>query len=310
MPKQKKPILVTGAHRTGTTWVGKMLSASDETAYISEPLNVLHRYGIMRAQVPNWYLYIHPNNQLLYETALKETILLRYHAWLEIKSLRSTKDFLRMMRDWRIFHTGKKLNQCPLLKDPFAVFSIPWFYHALGCQVVVTVRHPAAFASSLKRLNWPFDFNHLLSQAELMRDWLEPFRPQMLAMIDQPEDIIGQASLLWCMVYYVVQKYQQKIPGLITVRHEDLSMDPIGGFMQLYDQLGLHFTQDAREMILTASSSENPKELSKKKVHTVRLDSRANIDNWKHRLQKDEIERVREFTIDIARLYYPEESWE
>ena len=178
------------------------------------------------------------------------------------------------------------------------------------CSSDLTVRHPAAFASSLKRLNWPFDFNHLLSQAELMRDWLEPFRPQMLAMIDQPEDIIGQASLLWCMVYYVVQQYQQKIPGLITVRHEDLSMDPIGGFMQLYDHLGLHFTQDAREMILTASSSENPKELSKKKVHTVRLDSRANIDNWKHRLQKDEIERVREFTIDIARLYYPEESWE
>ena len=39
------PILVTGAHRSGTTWVGKMLAADADTGYISEPLNVLHRPG-------------------------------------------------------------------------------------------------------------------------------------------------------------------------------------------------------------------------------------------------------------------------
>ena len=27
------PILVTGAHRTGTTWVGKMLAASPQVAF-------------------------------------------------------------------------------------------------------------------------------------------------------------------------------------------------------------------------------------------------------------------------------------
>ena len=44
------PILVTGSHRSGTTWVGKMLAADSDTAYISEPLNVLHRLGIFRAR--------------------------------------------------------------------------------------------------------------------------------------------------------------------------------------------------------------------------------------------------------------------
>lgn len=310
MPKNKKPILVTGAHRTGTTWVGKMLAASDEAAYISEPLNVMHRPGVMRAPVPHWYQYIHTDNQQDFEAAFQEMLQLRYHPWLEIKSLRSTKDLLRMLRDWRIFYAGRKHHQCPLLKDPFAVFSIPWFNQTLGCQVVVTVRHPAAFASSLKRLNWPFDFTHLLSQSQLMQDWLEPYRPQMQALVEQPQDIIGQASLLWSMVYHVVQAYRQQVPDILVVRHEDLSIDPIGGFMQLYDQLGLHFTQDAREMIIGFSSSTNPKELSKKKVHAVQLDSRANINNWKHRLQKDEIDRIREFTSRVASVYYPEGSWE
>ena len=45
MTTKLPPILVTGAHRTGTTWVGKMLSANSQTAYMSEPLNVLHRPG-------------------------------------------------------------------------------------------------------------------------------------------------------------------------------------------------------------------------------------------------------------------------
>ena len=236
MPKNKKPILVTGAHRTGTTWVGKMLAASDEAAYISEPLNVLHRPGVMRAPVPHWYQYIHTHNQQDFEPAFREMLQLRYHPWLEFKSLRSTRDLLRMLRDWRIFYAGRKHRQCPLLKDPFAVFSIPWFNQTLGCQVVVTVRHPAAFASSLKRLNWPFDFTHLLSQPQLMQDWLEPYRPQMQALVEQPQDIIGQASLLWSMVYDVVEAYRQQVPDLLVVRHEDLSIDPIGGFMQLYDQ--------------------------------------------------------------------------
>ena len=61
--KIRRPILVTGGHRTGTTWVGKMLAASGEAAYISEPLNVLHRPGVMSTPVRHWYTYICPENE-------------------------------------------------------------------------------------------------------------------------------------------------------------------------------------------------------------------------------------------------------
>ena len=67
----------------------------------------------------------------------------------------------------------------PLLKDPFAVLSLRWFAEVLHCRIVVTVRHPAAFASGLKRLGWSFDFGDLLRQPLLMRDHLErlPAKP-------------------------------------------------------------------------------------------------------------------------------------
>ena len=197
--KARTPILVTGTHRSGTTWVGKMLAADALTAYISEPLNILHRSGVFHAKVDHWYQYICEENEAAYLPAFGELLEFDYHLWDEIRSLRSRKDFLRMGRDFLIFYNGLMRGQRALLKDPFAVFSTPWFAKRLSCKVVITVRHPAAFASSLKRLNWFFDFQNLLDQPLLMRDQLEPYREQMQCM--PAEDVIGQSALLWNMIY-------------------------------------------------------------------------------------------------------------
>jgi hypothetical protein len=42
------PVLVTGIHRSGTTWVGKMLAAAPGVVYINEPLTGIHRSGTTR----------------------------------------------------------------------------------------------------------------------------------------------------------------------------------------------------------------------------------------------------------------------
>lgn len=304
------PILVTGAHRTGTTWVGKMLAASGEAAYISEPLNRWHRPGVLRLPVQHWYTYICPENEALFLPALCETLRFQYHAWAEVRSIRSRRDALRMGRDWRAFLTGRLRRQRPLLKDPFALFSAPWFASRLACQVVITVRHPAAFASSLKRLKWPFEFEDLLTQPLLMRDWLEPYRAEMEAMLGNPEDVIAQASLLWKIIYRVVAVMQQRFPQFQVVRHEDLSLDPVAGYRSLFASLGLHFTSRAEEAVLNSSSSENPQEVSRQAIHAFHLDSHANLHNWKRRLQPEEIARIRSLTEDAAGLYYPEIEWD
>src|SRR6266498_7556 len=296
------PILVTGTHRSGTTWVGKMLAAGSSTAYISEPLNVLHRPGVFHAKVTHWYQYVCEDNQNDYLPAFKELLEFDYHLWDEIRSIRSRRDFLRMGRDFAIFYNGLMRGQRVLLKDPFAVFSTEWFAKCLNCKVVVAVRHPAAFASSLKRLNWPFDFHDLLDQPLLMRDYLEPYRGQMETV--KAGDIIGQSSLLWNVIYHSVHIALQRNSDFIAVRHEDLSRDPVNGFRNLYTSLGLDFSPCVEKVILNASSSENPVEPSRKKIYAVKLDSRANIDNWKKRLTAEEINLIRETTKEVSSLYY------
>ncbi|MBV6449739.1 MAG: hypothetical protein MHPDNHAH_00452 [Anaerolineales bacterium] len=299
-----QPILVTGAHRSGTTWVGRMLALDPQVAYISEPLNVLHRPGVLRAKTPHWYQYICEENEVEYLAPYTELLDYRYHTWNEIKSIRSIKDFLRMGRDFKIFYDALEHGQRTLLKDPFAVFSILWFAKRFNFKIVVTVRHPAAFASSLKRLGWNFDFNDLLDQPLLMRDHLELYRERMKSIA--ADDVIGQASLLWKMIYRFVHATVSLHPEFIVVRHEDLSRDPVSGFRDLYASLGLEFTSDVEKKILNSSSSENPTELRRGKTHSVKLDSRANIENWKKRLSEEEIARVHELTHDTLHLFYPE----
>ena len=185
------------------------------------------------------------------------------------------------------------------------MFSTEWFAKRLHCKVVMTVRHPAAFVSSLKRLNWPFDLRDLLDQPLLMRDHLEPYRIQMEAA--QKGDAIDQWTLLWNLIYGPVHATLQRNPDFIAVRHEDLSLDPIAGYRSLYKSLDLEFSPRVDKVIRESSSSENP--TVGKKVHSFKLDSRANMSNWKKRLSEDEIRRIREATQEVASLFYPDAGW-
>jgi hypothetical protein len=306
----KQPILVTGAHRSGTTWIGKVLAADPQVAYISEPLNVWHRPGVMSAPIHHWYTYICEDNEAIYYPALIEMLKFRYYLGKEIKSLRSLKDTLRMGRDFSTFIKGRFIHQRPLIKDPFAVFSADWFARRLDCQVICVVRHPAAFVSSLIRLDWSFELRDLLDQPLLMRDWLEPFRGEIEKLLVEPRDMVGQASLLWKMIYQVVYSLSERIADFTVVRHEDLSADPIEGYRLLYTNLGLNYSSEVAEVVVTLSRAGNPEELSKKSVHSVRLDSRANLKQWKRRLGPEEIAYIRKISEPVASLYYEGQDWE
>ena len=308
MPSERAPILITGAHRSGTTWVGRLLAAAPRVSYISEPLNVLHRPGVFRAQVPFWYTYICGDNGGAYLPSYQDLLSYRYHLGAELASLRSFRDLVRMGRDASIFVRGRVGGCTPLLKDPFAVFSSVWFAETLHCRIVATVRHPAAFASGLKRLGWSFDFADLLKQPLLMHDHLEPYKVAMQST--SSTDIIGQAGVLWAAIYGTLQRLLAVVPTIQMVRHEDLAADPVPGFRRLYERLGLEYTSRAEQAILESSRPDNPTELSRERVHSVKMDSRASLQNWKRRLSTEEVARVRQLTDGVWQTYYPAGSWE
>src|SRR4029453_10926731 len=60
---RRRPLLVTGAHRSGTTWVGRMIDLSPEGGYINEPFNPHHQPGICGCRFPLWFQYVNRDNE-------------------------------------------------------------------------------------------------------------------------------------------------------------------------------------------------------------------------------------------------------
>ncbi len=69
------PILVTGSHRSGTTWLGKLLAASAGIGYIQEPFNLDHpRPGVCSARLPHWFMHLTEASGERYRPALARTL--------------------------------------------------------------------------------------------------------------------------------------------------------------------------------------------------------------------------------------------
>jgi hypothetical protein len=305
--------------RSGTSWVGKMLEASGRLVYVNEPLNTEHPPGrcpgVLHAPVRHRFQYISDDNEHEYLAAFEDLFRLRYHVRAELAANRTPRDLLRMAKYLSSFLDGRARGKRALLDDPFAVFAAPWLVRRFDCAAIVVVRHPAAIAASRKRLRSRTDFSQLLGQRSLMRDWLQPFRDEMEAMQER-DDVIGHACLLWRMIYGVVASLGAS-GGLTVVRHEDLSMDPPAGFARLYETVGLPLAESSRRAIVRASSGGSDAAAhgwsitrgGLSRTGFRRLDSRANVHAWKRVLTGAEVSRVRELTGDVAPFFYADGDW-
>ena len=102
-------------------------------------------------------------------------------------------------------------------------------------QVLVLIRHPAAFCSSLKIMNWQFDFKNFLRQPLLMEAYLYAYKKEIKEFTQSEKDIIDQSILLWNCIHFTVKKFQERNTDWIFIRHEDISLDPCDQFRLLYE---------------------------------------------------------------------------
>ena len=298
----EKAILVTGAHRSGSTWVGRMLALAPGTTYIHEPFNPRHRPGVCNATFPTWFTYVCEENEESYRHALQRTLAFRYDLRAELSSLRSLKDLGRMTRDAISFGTSRIRMNRPVVKDPIACFSTKWLERTFNMDVVIVVRHPAAFVGSLKVVRESHPFAHFLDQPQLMKDHLGRFRAELEVFSDSNNDFVGEGILLWRMIYGTVLQWREQHPGWIVVRHEDLSSEPDRRFDELYRELGLEFTPKARRAIVRSTRG-------KAGPSRLRRESLSNIWSWKDRLSAEEISRIQEGTSDISPSLYANADW-
>jgi hypothetical protein len=302
-----RPILVTGMQRSGTTWVGRMLSLRRDVTYLGEPLNPYIAGPLLSLERKYQYTYICEENESDYLHAFEDLTSFGYPLVSEVRAARSAADVLRVGKRAAVFASARIRDARPLVKDPFAFFSAPWLGRRLGFRVVILVRHPGAVADSMKRLGWSFDFRHVLDQPLLMQDLLAPWEDEMRDQLGT-EDIVAQASLLWKIVYSTAARFRSEQNTFLFVRHEDLAEAPVAGFAALYEELGLEFDSRIARTIDEFTDERNPREQRSGEAKAVRLYSPSTAAGWKQRLSEVEGDQVRHITDGIVGLFYPEES--
>jgi len=269
------PILVTGAHRSGTTWIGKMLALAPGIGYIHEPFSPRTAPGISRAPFDNYYTRVTSENEAQYLPGLERTLRFEYGYRAQLRALRSPAEAARSAQDAIAFSRARRLHARPLVKDPIALLSAEWLGERFGMDVVVTIRHPAAFAASVLRLGW--------------------------------SESLDEAARVWSDLYSTVAGYRERHSDWEFVRHEDASREPLPTFERLYGRLGLELTRRAREEIVRHSAPGNP--ARPRSRHAVCADSAAVADSWRTYFDADETARLREATREVWPRFYSDDDW-
>jgi hypothetical protein len=284
-----------------------MLAAAPNVAYIHEPFNYLAKPAI--GPLVDGFTYVDKFNGDRYRSNLADVLNHVFPLRSVLANSDGAKDAARQMRDYLVSVRHRVRGSRPLMKDPIAIFSAEWVAAEFDMEVVVLIRHPVAFASSLRRLGWTYQFESLLGQPEFLAKRLEPFESEIRAFAKSGRDIVDQAALLWNMIHYSIIGYRDRHPEWIFRRYEDLVNQPMEQFRELYGLLDLEMSTSAERTIRDSSASSNPAVPPRNPVHGVRRDSLTVSTQWRDDMSPEDVDRIRVATSEIAAEFYTDSDW-
>lgn len=266
-------VFVAGTHRSGSTFTASMLALAPGTAPVFESLSPIHP-DKTKVHFEYFFQYVGPENE---------------------------ERYLPVRDYWRAI-TGARL----VVKEPTGTFAAEWMADRAGMTPVITIRHPAAFVGSTRRLGGRYQVEDLLNQPLLMKRYLAALEEE-LRNAAGVEDQVVQQSLLWKAVYSVVSDLCERRRDWCFVRHEDLSRRPLEEFGRLYTRLGLRMTEEVRAGIRQHTERTGPYDAPA--IDDIRRRSAAHLRDWEKLLSRDEVDRVRQITGPVAERFYGPEDW-
>jgi len=295
-------ILVTGSHRSGTTWVGRTIARNPGIRHILEPFSVDYPCHDVDLRLSQWFTHYESSPQ---KREIRKTFddlfrpgRVRY-AYLRFrKSPRGLERLAHFLAE--VIYPPQRPRV--LVKDPIALFSADWLYETYDLMVICMIRNPFAFVGSVKEAGWDFDFEVLASQGALMAGPLAPFADEIVMARSGSGDFLDRACLIWNVLHHVIREFQERYPAWLFVRHEDLAKDPISGFESIFDYLGLVMDPAIRRFIEDFTAAKNPE--SAKTVHFSPRNAKKSLETWKLRLEPEDVVRIGRATRDIGLHFY------
>ena len=301
----QKSVLITGAPRSGTTWVGRTLAQAARTRYVHEPFNLSAGPCACGVKIDKWFYYVTKETDAACSRHFHHLLKPGFHLWNTLNFIADLKQKKKLQRMFRYIKSFR--NDRSIVKDPLAIFSAEWLESTFDMDVVVLVRHPAAVVSSYKKLNWSHDFTHFVSQDALMQEHLHPFKDEINRLVDRKADDIDRISVLWKIINYAAIKLTIKHENWICVRYEDIVQSPVAGFESIFKRLDLGFSGNVENFIRERSFVSDS--IEDKNPYSIVRDSQQVARSWKKNLSLRQIERIKQHVEGVSAAFYSEDSW-
>lgn len=280
------PILVTGVPRSGTTWLARVLATSPRAAMAGrEPMNPRGRQYALGRTLEGW--------ASLSELTLHQRVALQ-------TAYRGCNP--------RVFgRYGRQQWAAPLpwvrvvVKDPFALLSLPVIARTTGALPVVLFRHPGAVLVSYRRMGWEPDLDELQS---------------VLAASGRAREVpaVAATDSLVAMGWFWSTLYDLALDGLddsgtraVIVSHEELAEHGEAAGRALFDAVGLTWGRaTTHEFAQSTSESSAPQDPTA--LHNLHRSGHEAASGWRSRLTADEVSTLEDLTgetrtrLDRARL--------
>jgi hypothetical protein len=261
-PDPARSILVAGAARSGTTWLGDLISSKIPCRILFEPCNpdLVPEYRSF-----NYFQYMRP-----------ETQDPQFHSFTEKVFRGEIRNAWIDRQNEQLFPTHR------LIKEIRANLALKWIHERFpGVRMFFLMRHPCAVVQSRMALDWATDkdIQPFLSQSELVTDYLSLY----LDVINNARTPEEKHAIIWS-VNNLVPLRQFKPGELKIVYYENLCTQPDIELQAIFHTLGLEYKS------LSARQLNRPSQTTV--MNSAVINGIDKIAFWKKKMTTTQIDNI------------------
>lgn len=273
------PLLVTGVPRSGTTWLARLLASAPGTAMVGrEPMNPRGRQYALGGTLSAWTRLELPTPRQ--RRALRTTYL----------GL-NPRTYGRYGRNqWRGPMPGTRI----VVKDPFAMLSVPTITAVTGARGVQLYRHPGAVLASYRRMGWRGDVEEMapfLAAASGAGDAVAELWASDHAKLSDT-DAMG---LFWSVLTTLALDDMARNPSTVMVAHHELAAGGEAAATRLFEALGLEISELTRATLNQGGTSQR----SESQLHRFDRNPAEVAEAWKKHVSEDDVARIEFVTAPV-----------
>lgn len=263
---QRRPILVTGVPRSGTTWLARLLADAQHSALTGrEPMNPRGRQYALGGTLTAWTRLEVPDSR---------QIRLLGAAY----SGRNPLVYSRYgRRQWSAAFPWTQL----IVKDPFAMLSMPAIVSVTNARPVLIYRHPGAVLASYRRMGWTADLEEIRSIISVPEN--NGAALQRLNLLSDVQDM----AAFWTALHDQALDDIRSLPDALVLSHHEMASGGAAAKQKLFDLCGLRdaggHSGDHRGRVDQKRSTEP------ERLHNFNRDSEEVAEAWRTHVSEDEV---------------------